>query len=269
MAVELGIHKALQRLEKVVRADDADPESHRPLITAARTWLALYVFEVSVITWHGLFDLNSLQYQISFGTGRPAMMRGDTAITKGKDILLSHPLSIPTDARLVSTCELLTRQSKINSRFARILLNMFLDTIHQKLEVCLAQGDDAAVHQALQEATADIDLWLDEWDVRMSSFDQGTLSVLDCLSNRRVLGPSQPTAGFFRSSAAIQRAYANLFHNCIALRGLRTAADAQSMSQEMRSIALQAIQSAKECIQICLNNAEYRQGLKYAGTSVI
>lgn len=212
VAVELGVHKALPRLEKILASDSSHPESHRPLITAARTWLALYVFE----------------YQISFGTGRPAMMKGDTAITKAKDILLNHPLSIATDARLVSTCELLTRQN----------------AIHQQLESCLADGDDGAVFSTLQEATADIDGWLEEWDARMSA--------------------SQPTAGFFRSSAAIQRAYAHLFHNCIALRRLKTVADARSLSPEMRAIALQAIKSAKDCVSICLDNQEYRDGMKYA-----
>ncbi|KAG9019268.1 hypothetical protein FRB90_004537 [Tulasnella sp. 427] len=212
VAVELGVHKALSRLEKMQASHNSDPERHRPLITAARTWLALYVFE----------------YQISFGTGRPAMMKGDTAITKAKDILLNHPLSIATDARLVSTCELLTRQN----------------AIHQRLESCLEDGDDSAVYRTLQEATADIDGWLEEWDIRMSA--------------------SQPTAGFFRSSAAIQRAYAHLFHNCIALRQLKTVADAKSLSPEMRNIALQAIGSAKECVSICLNNQEYRDGMKYA-----
>lgn len=212
VAVELGAHKALPRLEKILASDSSHPESHRPLITAARTWLALYVFE----------------YQISFGTGRPAMMKGDTAITKAKDILLNHPLSIATDARLVSTCELLTRQN----------------AIHQKLESCLEDSDDSAVFSTLQEATADIDGWLEEWDARMSA--------------------SQPTAGFFRSSAAIQRAYAHLFHNCIALRQLKTVADARSLSPEMRAIALQAIKSAKDCVSICLENQEYRYGMKYA-----
>lgn len=49
VAVELGVHKALPRLEKILASDSSDPESHRPLITAARTWLALYVFEVSYL----------------------------------------------------------------------------------------------------------------------------------------------------------------------------------------------------------------------------
>ncbi|KAG8998596.1 hypothetical protein FRB93_013528 [Tulasnella sp. JGI-2019a] len=213
LAVELGLHKALSRLHRLMQTDmKTDTETHRPLITGARTWLALYVFE----------------YQISFGTGRPAMMQGDAAITEAKTILLGHPLSIATDARLVSTCDLLTRQS----------------AIHERLQKSQVQSDDKLIFQTLQEATADIDAWLSEWDAHMSM--------------------SQPTAGFFRSSAAIQRAYAHLFHNCIALRGLKTVEDAKALSPEMSAIALQAIQSAKECVTICLSNQEYRHGLRYA-----
>lgn len=43
-----------------------------------------------------------------------------------------------------------------------------LDAIHQRLESCLEDGDDGTVYRALQEATTDIDRWLEEWDARMS-----------------------------------------------------------------------------------------------------
>ena len=57
------------------------------------------------------------------------MMRGDTAITKAKDTLLNHPLSIATDARLVSTCELLTRQSTHFVLSTGLALNPFFQTL--------------------------------------------------------------------------------------------------------------------------------------------
>ena len=41
--------------------------------------------------------------------------------------------------------------------------------------------------------------------------------------------------------------------------------DTKNISAEMKAIALQAITSAKECIEVCLNNEEYRKGLLYAG----
>ncbi len=43
------------------------------------------------------------------------------------------------------------------------------DAIHQALEACLERGDDGEVYRTLQDATAAINSWLDEWDVRMST----------------------------------------------------------------------------------------------------
>jgi hypothetical protein len=43
---------------------------------------------------------------MSFGTGRPAILKEDESVLGGS-ALLSHPLSIEDDARLVSTVELM------------------------------------------------------------------------------------------------------------------------------------------------------------------
>lgn len=70
VAVELGVHKALPRLEKILASDSSHPESHRPLITAARTWLALYVFEVCYLLRrtgtlsYALFAVISTKYHL-------------------------------------------------------------------------------------------------------------------------------------------------------------------------------------------------------------
>ncbi|KAG8968751.1 hypothetical protein FRC03_006207 [Tulasnella sp. 419] len=211
VAVELNINKALLRLEKRMLAG-VPQESDRMLVQAARTWLALYVFE----------------YQISFGTGRPAMMRSDGAIMKAKQVLLNHSLSLPTDARLVSTCDLLTRQS----------------VIHERLGEIEEFDDDPGVSEILEEARSNIDSWLDEWDRYMST--------------------TQNPEGFFRASASIQRSYAHLFYNCIVLRNLKSPADIKTLSPQMKAVAMHAITSAKECIMICLENKEYRDGLRFA-----
>jgi hypothetical protein len=214
-AVELGIHKALPRLQRKIQqrsSGHAKCESDRPLITAARTWCALYVFE----------------YQISFGTGRPAMMRGDDSIVNARSVLLSHPLSIPTDPRLVSTCELLTLQGCIHDSLGR----------HDE------PVDSTRIFNSLREATRLIDAWLQEWDGIMSS--------------------SHLAGDFFRASASIQRSYAHLFHHCIALRSIKTAVDVKNISPEMKNVVLRAIGYAKECIDICVNNVEYRDGMKFA-----
>jgi hypothetical protein len=69
--------------------------------------------------------------------------------------------------------------------------------------------------------------------------------------------------GFFRSSAAIQRAYAHLFHNSIAMQNIRTKAQAKAISPEIKSIAFEAVDAAKEALNIVLHTDEYREGLRF------
>ncbi|KAG8707137.1 hypothetical protein FRC11_007664 [Ceratobasidium sp. 423] len=184
-AVELGLHKALPRLARRqnVPGTDRMSDTERALVIAARTWCGLYVFE----------------YQISFGTGRPAMMKGDKSLIRARDILLKHPLSIPTDARLVSTCELMTLQSKI----------------HDRLGPLDESVNEDQVIETLAQSIIDLDAWLAEWTRIMGG-----------------LGLSARDMEFFYSSAQIQLLYAHLFHHCIALRNLHTIADAKALRPE-------------------------------------
>ncbi|QRW24935.1 Fungal specific transcription factor domain [Rhizoctonia solani] len=216
-AVELGLHKALPRLARRqnVPSTDRTSDTERALIVAARTWCGLYVFE----------------YQISFGTGRPAMMKGDKSLIRARDILLKHPLAIPTDVRLVSTCELMTLQSKI----------------HDRLGPLDEPVNENQVIETLSQSIVELDAWLAEWTIIM-----------------RELGLSSRDMEFFHSSARIQLLYAHLFHHCIALRNLHTIADAKALRPEMKAVALRAIEYAQSAIRVCLDNAEYRFGLRYA-----
>ncbi|CAE7058282.1 unnamed protein product [Rhizoctonia solani] len=216
-AFELGLHKALPRLARRQNVPGADrtSDTERALIVAARTWCGLYVFE----------------YQISFGTGRPAMMKGDKSLIRARDILLKHPLSIPTDARLVSTCELMTLQSKI----------------HDRLGPLDEPVDEDKVIETLAQSVIDLDAWLAEWTGIMGD-----------------LGLTGRDMEFFHSSAQIQLLYAHLFHHCIALRNLHTIADAKALRPEMKIVALRAIEYAQSAIRVCLENVEYRFGLRYA-----
>ncbi|KAH7330666.1 hypothetical protein B0J17DRAFT_679064 [Rhizoctonia solani] len=216
-AVELGLHKALPRLARRQNVPSADrtSDTEHALMVAARTWCGLYVFE----------------YQISFGTGRPAMMKGDKSLIRARDILLKHPLVIPTDARLVSTCELMTLQSKI----------------HDRLGPLDEPVNEDRVIETLAQSIIDLDAWLAEWTRIMGD-----------------LGLSARDMQFFHSSAQIQLLYAHLFHHCIALRNLHTIADAKALRPEMKKVALRAIQYAQSAIRVCLENVEYRLGLRYA-----
>ncbi|CUA71267.1 Chromatin modification-related protein eaf-1 [Rhizoctonia solani] len=207
-AVELGLHKALPRLARRqnILGTDRTSDTERALVIAA-------------------------QYQISFGTGRPAMMKGDKSLIRARDILLKHPLAIPTDARLVSTCELMTLQSKI----------------HDRLGPLDEPVDEDKVIETLAQSIIDLDAWLAEWTRIMGD-----------------LGLSARDMEFFHSSARIQLLYAHLFHHCIALRNLHTIADAKALRPEMKIVALRAIDYAQSAIRVCIENAEYRFGLRYA-----
>ncbi|KDN36432.1 hypothetical protein RSAG8_10824, partial [Rhizoctonia solani AG-8 WAC10335] len=216
-AVELGLHKALPRLARRqnVPGTDRTNDTERALVVAARTWCGLYVFE----------------YQISFGTGRPAMMKGDKSLIRARDILLKHPLAIPTDARLVSTCELMTLQSKI----------------HDRLGPLDEPVNEDRVIETLAQSIIDLDAWLAEWTGIMGD-----------------LGLSTRDVEFFHSSAQIQLLYAHLFHHCIALRNIHTIADTKALRPEMKNVALRAIEYAQSAIRVCIENVEYRFGLRYA-----
>lgn len=77
------------------------------------------------------------------------------------------------------------------------------------------------------------------------------------------LGRQHSEHGFFRSSAAIQRAYAHLFHNSLAMQNIRTKAQAKSISPDIKVVAFEAVEAAKEALNIVLHNKEYRDGLRF------
>lgn len=215
-AVDLGLDKALQRLSmRMKQGQSGEGEVDQNLVRACRTWCALFVFE----------------YQLAFGMRRPAMMGDDAKehIDLARDTLLKHPLSISTDVRLVSTCQLLCIQYRIHQRLGFGRDDRFSD--QYTIEV-------------LREARTQIDAWQTEWDAVMSV--------------------NHDPNDFFRSSAAIQRAYAHLFHNSLAMQHIRTKAQAKAISPEIKSIAFEAVEAAKEALDIVLNNKEYREGLRFA-----
>ncbi|KAG8775935.1 hypothetical protein FRC15_000230 [Serendipita sp. 397] len=215
-AVDLGLDKALQHLSvRTKEGKSGDGEVDQNLVRACRTWCALFVFE----------------YQLAFGMRRPAMM-GDNAkehIDLARDTLLKHPLSIPTDVRLVSTCQLLCIQYRIHQR-----LDFDRDQIYSNQYII----------DVLRDARNQIDAWQSEWD--------------------RVMSVNHDEHGFYRSSAAIQRAYAHLFHNSLAMQNIRTKAQAKAISPEIKGVAFEAVEAAKEALNIVLHTVEYREGLRFA-----
>jgi hypothetical protein len=215
MAVDMGLDKCFMKLMRLNMGAGKKPEEvedQRPLVIGARVWFCLYLVE----------------HQMSYGTGRPAIVREDEAIAQCRRFL-DHPLSILSDARLISTVELIA--------------------LRAPLHVVLTSSPEDPVDQdtvgRLQRANVDFDAWQVYWDKVFS--ERFHKSKTD----------------FFRESLIAQRQYSSLFINSQLLRGVSEAADVRRLPKEKRDLAIQAMRSAQTCLDICVRGANYRSGLRY------
>ncbi|KAG5729514.1 hypothetical protein E4T56_gene4612 [Termitomyces sp. T112] len=210
MAMELSMHKAWPRLLRRMKAHKADPVEDRELVIAARTWFCLYLFE----------------HQLSYGTGRPAVLKEDETIQECR-MLLQHPLAIEDDMRLVSTVELMAIRERVHNAMSPI------------------EGPVREEHFArLREADAEFTNWFKVWD---HAFSQ-----------------KYEDAAFYRQSLQSQHLHAELFHNATALRGINGPDDVQNMPPPQRQLAIRSIQIAHQGLDITVNSPAYREGMKYA-----
>jgi Fungal specific transcription factor domain len=112
MALDLGLHRALEEL-----ADSSGKRSdgeERHLVVSARIWLCLYWFDhqyvfkgsrgVKVVLTHGA-------PRMSLGTGRPIILRDEGSIRHCR-VLLNHPMTSPSDLRLITQVELIRQKSE-------------------------------------------------------------------------------------------------------------------------------------------------------------
>ena len=99
---------------------------------------------------------------MSYGTGRPAILKEDVSIANARRII-EHPLCVADDIRICSTVELMTIRERIHN-------NLSLDPeIEDKTFKTLAMADQ------------DFESWLKEWDDTFNSFNYngaGTCVVL-------------------------------------------------------------------------------------------
>ncbi|GLB35988.1 putative fungal specific transcription factor [Lyophyllum shimeji] len=210
MAMELSMHKAWPRLLRRMKANKADAVEDRDLVIASRTWFCLYLFE----------------HQLSYGTGRPAVLKDDESIQECR-LLLSHPLAIEDDMRLVSTVELMAIRERVHNDMSPI------------------EGPVREEHFArLREADGEFSNWYKIWD---HAFSQ-----------------KYEDATFYRQSLQIQHLHAELFHNATALRGINGPDDVQNMPAVQKHLALRSVQIARQGLDITVNSPAYREGMKYA-----
>ncbi|KDR85368.1 hypothetical protein GALMADRAFT_234194 [Galerina marginata CBS 339.88] len=210
MAMELSMHKAWPRLLKRMNANKADASEDRQLIIASRTWFCLYLFE----------------HQLSYGTGRPAVLKDDESIRDCRYIL-NHPLAIEDDMRLVSTVELIAIRERVHNALA-------------PFEGPVKPEDFEELHRA----NNDFMHWYKVWDEAFSR--------------------KYEDAAFYRQSLQIQHLHAELFHNATALRGIIGPEDVQNMPPAHRTLAIRSIQIARQGLDITVNSPAYRKGMTYA-----
>ncbi|OCH86124.1 hypothetical protein OBBRIDRAFT_797500 [Obba rivulosa] len=96
MALDLGLHRALEKLADPEGSKKRTEEEERNLVVSARIWLCLYWFD----------------HQMSLGTGRPIVLRDENSIRHCR-VLLKHPMVSPTDVRLISQVELIAQKTQI------------------------------------------------------------------------------------------------------------------------------------------------------------
>ncbi|KAI0785462.1 hypothetical protein BC629DRAFT_1517230 [Irpex lacteus] len=209
----LLIHAWPEILRRMKANKAGTSPKERQLIISARTWLCLYLFE----------------HQMSYGTGRPAILKDDESISQCR-LLLQHPLAIEDDMRLVSTVELMAIRERI----------------HNSLAPLFDRPVDERTFMVLRDADADFRQWYATWD---QAFSQ-----------------KYEDAAFYRQSLQIQHLTAELFHNATALRGIDGPEDVQKMPTAQRELAIRSIQIGRQILDITVNSPAYREGMKY-GTS--
>ncbi|KAI0719989.1 hypothetical protein C8T65DRAFT_634520 [Cerioporus squamosus] len=212
MAMELSMHKAWPELLKRMKAGKASTSSKdRQLVVSSRTWFCLYLFE----------------HQMSYGTGRPAILKDDESIWQCR-LLLQHPLAIEDDMRLVSTVELMAIRERV----------------HNNLSPLFDRAVDEITFNVLREADMEFRNWYATWD---QAFSQ-----------------KYEDAAFYRQSLQIQHLHAELFHNATALRGIDGPEDVQKMPPAQRELAIRSIQIGRQILDITVTSPAYREGMKYA-----
>lgn len=152
MALEIGMNKAWPKILRRIYANKTTTtREERELVISARTWFVLYLFEHQYVT-PSIFLILILKYKnnrISYGVGRPAILRFDESIRDCR-LLLQHPLAIEDDMRLVSMVELMIIREKIHNRLAQ------------------QESITEETFLTLREADSDFKVWFEHWDQKFA-----------------------------------------------------------------------------------------------------
>ncbi|EJU00144.1 hypothetical protein DACRYDRAFT_117704 [Dacryopinax primogenitus] len=173
------------------------------------------------------FTLFLFEHQIAFGTGRPFMIKTDESVQDAA-LIMEHPLSVEDDMRLVSSVELMIIRERVNKRM----------------------GVEGPVKPDTQEVARDAERqfydWFERWDIQLAY--------------------KWPSKLFYRHSLLVQRYLSELFHNAVALRGIKSMSDVEQLAPDtwQQKLAIQSMKTAQSALDICCRSIAYRDDLKYA-----
>ncbi|KAJ1020754.1 hypothetical protein NDA16_004145 [Ustilago loliicola] len=187
-------------------------EQLKDLARGSRLWFFLFLFD----------------HQASYGAGRPAMLSKHYVRNCRAFLSLNYPLTVKTDARFISTLELL-----------------IIRETHYDAMAPYDQPVDARMLSKMRKVTEELNEWHQYWSSDFESRGYGQDS-------------------FFQQSLVLQCASAELYLSCTALRGIRDANDADQMGPEQKELIIQATRAADTCLSISVNAKEYREMLGWA-----
>lgn len=183
------------------------------LVKRTRTWFALYSHEA----------------QMSFGDGKVPLIRGIESFAQCRRFL-DHPLSTPSDVRLVALVELLALREPVHSRLSQSSVPLERDQLADMLA----------------KLKSDLDAWYTYYDTLMA----------DRLSMDK--------NSYYRESLRTQREYANLFANSLLLRDISQPRDLRQLTDDEYVLAIGAARSARVCLEIVVEGTSYPKNLPYA-----
>ncbi|PWZ02089.1 hypothetical protein BCV70DRAFT_198367 [Testicularia cyperi] len=193
-------------------ADKGNVDELKDLARGARLWFFLFLFD----------------HQASYGAGRPAMLSKHYVRNCRAFLNLQYPLTVKTDARFISSLELL-----------------IIRETHYDAMAPYDQPVDGRMLLKMRKVTEELNEWHQYWSTDLEG---------------RGYGPDS----FFQQSLMLQCASAELYLSCTALRGIKDANDADQMGPEQKELIIQATRAADTCLSISVNANEYREMLGWA-----
>lgn len=236
------MHKAWPDLLSRMKNNQMSVIHDRDLVVASRTWFCLYLFEHQCVQCHLHLLVAHVNSRLSYGTGRPAILKDDESIWECRH-LLQHPLAIEDDMRLVSTVELMAIRERVQNNIR-------------------TEGPvDAKTFASLSQADSEFRHWYKTWDTAFSQKYEDAGMILPQHTGLQFHLPLH--IAFYRQSLQIQHLHAELFHNATALRGINGPEDVQRMPQIQRELAVRSIKIAQQGLDITVHYPAYREGMKY------